>query len=302
VSTVSELIRPQPIRMRHGLAHLREDLSLLRAGVLDRRSFLAGYRRGLNPVTIEHRDASGALVNLRRTFNLRTNAGGDFTAQTMAGFTTGSLAYSGQSRVATSALTATTLTDSSASPAFNAASSANVIGRLVIVSDGTATNVAYGVILSATATVLTVDKWHVIGSSTDATAALGGTGGAPAGAALSYIIPAPMAPLCYFALSSDAGAPSAADTTVASEISTNGLGRAFATGANWTHVSPTGTTQQSTVWSLKITFTATGTQASIQKCGMLNAVSGGILGFENTFSAVSMISGDTLAVTWTITG
>jgi hypothetical protein len=94
----------------------------------------------------------------------------------------------------------------------------------------------------------------------------------------------------YFALSNDSGTPAATDTAVASEITTNGLARANATAAH---------TSNATSYTLSYTFTATGTQ-SAQKIGVLNASSGGTLCFENTFTQVSMVSGDTLAVTYTI--
>jgi hypothetical protein len=94
----------------------------------------------------------------------------------------------------------------------------------------------------------------------------------------------------YIALSNDAGSPNAADTAVASEITSNGLARANGTP---TH------TSNATSYTLAYTFTATGTQ-SAQKAGVLNNSSGGTLCFENTFTQVSLASGDTLAVTWTI--
>jgi len=94
----------------------------------------------------------------------------------------------------------------------------------------------------------------------------------------------------YIALSNDSGAPSATDTAVASEITTNGLARASGTASHTTNA---------TSYTVAYTFTATGTQ-SAQKAGLLNASSAGTLCFENTFTQVSLASGDTLAVTWTI--
>ncbi len=95
----------------------------------------------------------------------------------------------------------------------------------------------------------------------------------------------------YIALSNDAGAPGAADTAVASEITANGLSRAAGAAS---HAS------NATSYTLAYTFTATGAQ-SAQKAGILNNTSGGTLCFENTFSAVSLANNDTLAVTWTVT-
>lgn len=90
----------------------------------------------------------------------------------------------------------------------------------------------------------------------------------------------------FVALTNDAGAPAAGDTTLASEITTNGLGR-----AQGTYAHTTGTT----VFTITKTFNATGTQAS-QKAGLFNASSSGTLCFENTYSAVTVNNGDTLTV------
>ncbi len=94
----------------------------------------------------------------------------------------------------------------------------------------------------------------------------------------------------YIALSNDSGAPAATDTAVASEITTNGLARIAAAVSH---------TANATSYTLANTFTATGTQ-SAQKAGLLNAASAGTLCFENTFTQVTLASGDTLTVTWTI--
>jgi len=94
----------------------------------------------------------------------------------------------------------------------------------------------------------------------------------------------------YIALSNDGTAPAATDTALASEITSNGLSRANGTP---TH------TSNATSYTVAYTFTATGAQ-SAQKAGLLNASSSGTLCFENTFSQVSLNSGDTLTVTWTV--
>jgi len=94
----------------------------------------------------------------------------------------------------------------------------------------------------------------------------------------------------YIALTNDATAPSATDTTLTSEISTNGLGR-----AQGTYAHTTGTAS----FTVQKVFSATGTQAS-QKTGLFNASSSGTLCFENTYTQVTVNNGDTLTVTWTI--
>lgn len=94
----------------------------------------------------------------------------------------------------------------------------------------------------------------------------------------------------YIAVSNDATAPSATDTTLASEIATNGFTRAQGTYAHTTGASS---------FTIQKVFTATATQAS-QKTGLFNAASSGTLCFENTYTQVTANNGDTLTVTWTI--
>lgn len=101
---------------------------------------------------------------------------------------------------------------------------------------------------------------------------------------------APPATMNYIAVTNDAGAPAAGDTTLASEITTNGLSRAQCTYAH---------TAGTAAFTCQKVFTATGTQAS-QKTAIFNASSAGTMGFENTYTAVTVNNGDTLTVTWTI--
>jgi hypothetical protein len=95
----------------------------------------------------------------------------------------------------------------------------------------------------------------------------------------------------YIALTNTAITPNATDTSLSGEITANGLSRALGT---VTH------TSNATSYTLANTFTATGTQAA-QAAAILNASSSGTMCFENTFTQASLASGDTLAVTWSIT-
>jgi hypothetical protein len=61
----------------------------------------------------------------------------------------------------------------------------------------------------------------------------------------------------YIAVTTDTGSPAAGDTTLTSEITTNGLGRAAAT----TNTHSAGTNQS----TLGITFTASGAHTAVQK-------------------------------------
>jgi hypothetical protein len=82
------------------------------------------------------------------------------------------------------------------------------------------------------------------------------------------------------------------NTTLESEVVDSGLERASATASRVTvDVTNDGA-------RLVHTFSVTGTKA-ITESGVLNAGSGGTLLARQTFSAVNVVNGDTLAVTWT---
>jgi hypothetical protein len=97
----------------------------------------------------------------------------------------------------------------------------------------------------------------------------------------------------YIAVTTNATAPAAGDTTLTTEIASGGLSRAAAT--TNTHSAGTNTT------TLGITFTASGAHTSVQKSGLFNASSSGIMTHENTFTAVTLATNDQLQVTWTLT-
>lgn len=97
----------------------------------------------------------------------------------------------------------------------------------------------------------------------------------------------------YIALTQDTTQTvQASETILTGEITTNGLGRAFGTA---TH---TNGTNSSTVEN---TFTATGSFTDVVRSATFNASSAGTMGHFAAFSSGSgtMISGDTLKVTWT---
>ena len=97
----------------------------------------------------------------------------------------------------------------------------------------------------------------------------------------------------YIALTVDTTGADAADTTLPGEISTGGLERAIAT--TITHVDDSNTT------TLVKTFTASATHTAVQMSGTFNASSVGILAHEAVFTSVTLVSSDTLQVTWTLT-
>jgi len=87
--------------------------------------------------------------------------------------------------------------------------------------------------------------------------------------------------------------PSASDTSLTGELSSNGFTRADATTKSHTNGTNSSTIEH--------TFTASGTVNAIHKSALFDATSSGNMSHIANFSAdVSVISGDTLKVTWTL--
>jgi hypothetical protein len=97
--------------------------------------------------------------------------------------------------------------------------------------------------------------------------------------------------LNWIALTNTAVTPAAGDTTLSGEIVSNGLSRAQGT---VTHTNGTNTT------GVDKTFTATGTQAC-QACALFSASSVGTMNHELTFTQRSLVTNDTIQITYTIT-
>jgi len=188
-----------------------------------------------------------------------------------------------------------TLTASSATSATNTGAAFPTAGQglagcLVVVganSSGTGSTV-YGVITSNTATVLTVDQWY---NGTSTTGAAGTTPNATG----QYIILPGQNPAAWMAVTTDATAPSTADTTLASELTTGGMARAVGT---WAH------TAAATTYTLVHTWTATATNTINKEAqfGAATTTAGGVMPFESAEpSPPTLVSGDTLQNTITIT-
>lgn len=97
----------------------------------------------------------------------------------------------------------------------------------------------------------------------------------------------------YIAVGTGATAANVADTTLQTETATSGLSRASATVSRVT----TDVTNDSA--RLVLSFSVSGTVA-VTESGVLNASSVGTLLCRQVFSAVNVVNGDTLQVTWTI--
>lgn len=156
---------------------------------------------------------------------------------------------------------------------------------------GLTTAPVYGNIVSNTTSVATVDKWWVADDTTGTT---------PASTNSFTISPGGLAAVRFIALTTNASAASATSTTLASEITTNGAGRAtgtFARGSN-----PSGGSGSIT---LTKAFSITGTLTAIHRGGLfmcLSSAGADPVIYETVLNAdATVINGDTLTVTWTVT-
>src|SRR5579859_927012 len=230
-------------RLRGGPVDLREDLALLRLGVLDFGSFLSGYRPHRNPVELRTTALipDGAVVHpdllvrdpklfaepvfdgrvwrdlafdrrrrvlrqIRRQHNLNVDQGrNNLQRGQMFGDISANSTFATIKGQAT-ASSATSLTNSGAAFPTSGGLNGSLQGHLVFVgpnSSGTGSQV-YGVVLTNTATVLTVDQWY------DPTSTSGAAGTTP-NATGFYNVLASLGPMLWIGLSTDATTPAAAD-------------------------------------------------------------------------------------------
>lgn len=212
---------------------------------------------------------------------MRVNSGADIQARQMA-------STEGLEGTA-SATTATTLT----STGFSASSGPNTghVGKIVACGPNAsgAGATVFGVIVSNTTTVLTVDQWYNPG-----TLAVGTT---PNATCKFQILPGGVSAF-YMGLTTNATAPSATDTALAEELTGSGWTRAQCTYAHTTGAS---------TYTLTKTFTSSDASSrTINKMAIFNAASnGGAFGqmlFESAISSPpTLVSGDTITVTETVT-
>lgn len=95
----------------------------------------------------------------------------------------------------------------------------------------------------------------------------------------------------YLAVGTDATAAAASQTTLVAEIVDSGLARAAAT------VTRSTTTQTNDTLQFDKTFTVTGTK-TVAEVGVFNAASVGVMAARKVPTAVSVVNGNTLAVTY----
>lgn len=210
--------------------------------------------------------------------NLTTTAANDWLAKLMGQGPSSTFATAAGAATASSG---TSLTNSGA--AFPTTGLA-LNGQYVVAATAGGALV-YGVIKSNTATVITVDQWYNVTSTS------GAAGTTPSATGQYVVLPGNVA-ASFLAVTTDATTPAVGDTTLTSELTTGGMARAVGT---WAH------TGSATTYTLTFTWTATATN-TINKEAQFAAASGGFMPFESAEpSPPALVSGDTLQNTITIT-
>lgn len=224
--------------------------------------YSSGWRHNLTT------DTAVGYTN-RRDWQAKAMGGGTAPVATSVGFAT--------------SVTAASLTNTGA--AFPT-SGQGLAGQIVAAgpNNAGAGSTVFGVILSNTATALSIDQWYNPG-----TLAVGTT---PNGTCSYQILPG-QAPAMWLAVTTDATAPSSADTTLASELAANGFSRALSTFAH---------TAAASTYTLQHIWTSTGGDTTINKEAILGAASGGVMPFESAEPAPPRLTvGDAVTQTVTVT-
>src|SRR6266571_3398687 len=330
----AEEIKSRPRRIREFTPqNWTEDGSLYRLGVLDGKSFWSGYQKHFDPVELRvtrlvHPDKIGNIhpdlivknsdgtplrdlewdgwyrktVAIRRQHNLRLNVGRDQLQRVQNFSDVGSGSLNGLlSTAAGAAPTATTFTDTGAAfpTAASGAGNTGLQSHFVFVNATTWTSSTFGVIVSNTATVLTIDQWYAIPVT--------GSAGTTPGATRPYFISQYPAPLQWIALSTSVSAAAATDVTRtadglwgdgtggggATETTANGLARAFQ------QVTFPGAAQAQAVHTWTYTSSSSVVLAKVIWFNAL-ATAGNIPFLETLLNATATVSanGDSVQLTW----
>lgn len=216
----------------------------------------------------------------------------DWLAKAMGAGPSGAFATIAAWASANVTITGTTITNSAA--AFPTSGQA-LAGQIVVVFGLTSQTIRYGVIVSNTATALTVDQWYDATSTSGASGATPTTSAGNATAGIGYIILPGQNPASWMAITANATAPTTADTTLTAEITTADFARAVGT---WAH------TAAASTYTLVHLWTATTTQTINKEAqfGAANTTAGGVMPFESAEpNPPTLVSGDTLQNTVTIT-
>lgn len=220
----------------------------------------------------------GSITDLGVSPNLTTNGGFDFISNALGGL----LPTGGVGSPATAA-SATSITATGTPWTTNQLAGFRVYAPVT----GLTTAPVYGNIGSNTTSVATIDQWWT---------AADGVGTTPASTNAFIIGAGGLSSARFIGLTTDAGAPAAGDTTLASEITTGGVARALGAYAH---------TVGTKTYTITKSFSVTSGFTAIHKAGLFTcstSTAGGVMVWETVLSAdATVANGDTLQVTWTIT-
>lgn len=241
-------------------------------------------RLGPNHVHAFITHADGSITDLGISQNLLTNIGRDVWANWIGG----AIPNAQNNPATTVTATAVTGTGSTWTASNLATPQLGLAGfRIYMPLTNITTQPVYGNIVSNSTSVATIDQWW---TSAD------GVGTTPANTNNFIIGAGGIASVRFMALTTNSSAASAANTTLASEITASGGGRALATYAH---------TYGAATMTLQKAFSITGTLTAIHRMGLFAALtSAGAdpMVFETVLNAdATVVNGDTLTVTDTLT-
>jgi hypothetical protein len=242
-------------------------------------------RLGPNEVHAAIIHPDGSVTDLGVSQNLLTNIGRDWLADAMgAKIPAGGAGSPATATSATSfTATGTPLTASNlGTPQLGLAGM-----RAYFPVTNITTAPVYGNIISNTTSVATIDQWWT---------AADGVGTTPASTNAFILGAGGPASIRFMALTTNASAASATNTTLASEITTNGGNRQLATYAH---------TYGNATFTLTKAYSITGTLTAIHRAGLFTTMSqagADPMIFETVLNQDATVgNGDTLTVTWTAT-
>ncbi len=288
MSFLSKLIERAVIKPLTTIQHFNDGARLLVQRKWRRRNGYytqRGIRMGPNHVHAFITHPDGSITDCGVSQNLLTNIGRDWLCEAIGGFIPAGGAGSPATATSATSITATATPWTASNLATPQLGLAGL--RVYASVTGITTAPVYGNIVSNTTSAATIDQWWT---------AVDGVGTTPASTNAFIIGAGGLAAARFMGLTTNASAASASNTTLASEITTNGGSRALATYAH--------TFGQAT-FTLQKAFSITGTLTSIHRMGLftaLTAAGADPLIFETVLSQDATVgNGDTLTVTDTLT-
>ncbi len=242
-----------------------------------------GVRMGPNHVHAFITYKDGTIKDCGVSTNLLTNIGRDWLCQAIGGVTE----PAGSPATATSATTVTA-TGTPFTASNLATPQLGLAGQRVYMPvTGLTTQPVYGNIVSNSTSVITIDQWWKQDDTTGTT---------PAGTSGFIIGAGGPASARFMALTANASAASASNTTLTGEITSGGCGRALATYAH---------SMGASTFTLQKAFSVTSTFTAIHRMGLfacLTSAGADPLLFETALNVdATVANGDTLTVTDTLT-